>query len=192
MNGSDMQMWETVSKETVLDQGKFLRVESHVVKLPDGRVIPDWAWVIAPDAAVVLPVTADGRFLCFRQTKYAVDGTTLAPVGGMLEPGEDPLDAARRELREEMGYEAAEWIDLGRYVLDPNRGVATMHLFLALNARRVAEPDSDDLEEQELLLLSRDEIETSLRAGEFKVVAWAAVVALALGRLNSASNSAVD
>ena len=192
MNGSDMQMWETVSKETVLDQGKFLRVESHVVKLPDGRVIPDWAWVIAPDAAVVLPVTADGRFLCFRQTKYAVDGTTLAPVGGMLEPGEDPLDAARRELREEMGYEAAEWIDLGRYVLDPNRGVATMHLFLALNARRVAEPDSDDLEEQELLLLSRDEIETSLRAGEFKVVAWAAVVALALIRLNSASNSAVD
>ena len=192
MNGSDMQMWETVSKETVLDQGKFLRVESHVVKLPDGRVIPDWAWVIAPDAAIVLPVTADGRFLCFRQTKYAVDGTTLAQVGGMLEPGEDPLDAARRELREEMGYEAAEWIDLGRYVLDPNRGVATMHLFLALNARRVAEPDSDDLEEQELLLLSRDEIETSLRAGEFKVVAWAAVVALALGRLNSASNSAVD
>ena len=192
MNGSDMQMWETVSKETVLDQGKFLRVESHVVKLPDGRVIPDWAWVIAPDAAIVLPVTADGRFLCFRQTKYAVDGTTLAQVGGMLEPGEDPLDAARRELREEMGYEAAEWIDLGRYVLDPNRGVATMHLFLALNARRVAEPDSDDLEEQELLLLSRDEIETSLRAGEFKVVAWAAVVALALIRLNSASNSAVD
>ena len=185
MNGSDMQMWETVSKETVLDQGKFLRVESHVVKLPDGRVIPDWAWVIAPDAAIVLPVTADGRFLCFRQTKYAVDGTTLAPVGGMLEPGEDPLDAARRELREEMGYEAAEWIDLGSYVLDPNRGVATMHLFLALGANQVAQPDSDDLEDQELLLLSRDEIEAALRAGEFKVVAWAAVVAMALNYMDS-------
>ncbi len=98
----------------------------------------------------------------------------------MLEPHEVPGEAARRELREEMGYEAAEWVNLGSYVLDPNRGVGTMHLFLALNARRVAEPDSDDLEDQALLLLSRDEIERALRAGEFKVVAWAAAVALAL------------
>ena len=187
MNGSEMRMWETVSKTTVLDHGKFLTVESHVVKLPDGRTIPDWAWVIAPDAAIVLAVTPDGQFLCFRQTKYAVEGTTLAPVGGMLEPGEAPLDAARRELLEEMGYEAEEWIALGSYVLDPNRGIGTMHLFLALGAKWVGEPDSDDLEEQELVILSRSEIEAALKAGEFKVLAWAAAVALALNHFDADS-----
>ena len=184
MKAMELRVWETVSRRTILDCGKFLRVESHTVKLPDGRIIPDWSWVIAPDAAIVLAVTEDGRFLCFRQTKYAVDGATLAPVGGMLEPDEAPMAAAQRELLEETGYEAREWIGLGSYVLDPNRGVATMHLFLALGAKPVAQADSDDLEDQELLRLGRDEIEAALRAGEFKVVAWAAVVALALNYLN--------
>jgi ADP-ribose pyrophosphatase len=180
------RVWETVSRRTILDFSKFLTVESHTVKLPDGRMIPDWGWVVAPDAAIVVAVTEEEKFLCFRQTKYAVEGTTLAPIGGMLEPDEAPIAAARRELLEEMGYEAPEWVNLGSYVLDPNRGIATMHLFLALNARRVAEPDSDDLEDQELLLLNKAEIEAALRTGEFKVLAWSAAVAMSLNYINSA------
>ena len=187
MKAIDIRAWETVSRGTVLDCGKFLKVERHIVRLPDGRIIPDWTWVIAPDAAIVLAVTGSGRFVCFRQTKYAVEGTTLAPVGGMLEPGEPPLAAAKRELLEETGYAAPEWIDLGSYILDPNRGVATMHLFLALGAKQVSQPDSDDLEDQQLLLLTRDEIETALRAGEFKVVAWSAVVAMALNYMDGSA-----
>ena len=179
----ELRAWETVSKKTILDYGKFLTVESHTVKLPDGRIIPDWVWLTVPSAAIVLAVTEDQQFLCFRQTKYAVEGTSLAPVGGMLEPNESPIEAAKRELREEMGYEAPNWVNLGSHILDPNRGIATMHLFLALNAKPVAEPNSDDLEDQELLLLSRDEIERALKAGEFKVLAWSAVVAMSLNHL---------
>jgi ADP-ribose pyrophosphatase len=179
----ELRPWKTLSKKTLLDQGKFLKVESHTIKLPDGQIIPDWPWLIVPSAAIVLPVTEDGKFLCFRQTKYAVEGTSLATVGGMLEPDEPPLEAAKRELLEEMGYEAPDWINLGSYVLDPNRGIASMHLFLALNARQVAQPDSDDLEDQEILSLSKEEIEAALRSGQFKMMYWAAVVATALNYL---------
>lgn len=185
MNGTSLRPWKTVAKETLLDHGRFLVVENHTVQLPDGQLIPDWAWVIAPDAAIVVAVLVDGRFLCFRQTKYAVPGTTLAPVGGMLEPGEPPRQAAERELLEETGYVAREWVGLGAYVVDPNRGVGTMHLYLALGARRVAEAASDDLEDQELLLLDRAEVEAALRSGEFKVLAWATAVALALDYLDA-------
>lgn len=177
--------WETLSRTTLLAHSKFLTVENHTVKLPDGKIIPDWAWVIIPSAAIVLAVTADRQFLCFRQTKYALPGAALAPCAGMLEPDEAPLDAARRELLEEMGYASSEWISLGSHILDPNRGVATMHLFLALNARRVAEPIADDLEDQELLFLSQAELESALSAGEFKVLSWSACVALALLYLKS-------
>ena len=185
MSENKLRVWETVSRKTILSHSKFLTVESHTVKLPDGQIIPDWAWLIIPSAAIVLAVTEGNKFLCFRQTKYAVEGTSLAPVGGMLEPNEKPLDAAKRELLEEMGYVTSEWVSLGRHILDPNRGIATMHLFLALNAKQVATPDSDDLEDQELLLLSRSELENALNAGEFKILAWSAVVAMSLNYLNN-------
>jgi len=175
-----MQTWKTLTKRIICQPNRFLTVEIHELELPDGRRIPDWPWLITPDYANVLTRTADGRFLCLRQFKYAVNGVSLAPVGGFLEPGEDPLHAAQRELLEETGYAANEWHALGRCVVDANRGAGTAHFFLALNAEPKCSRHADDLEQQELLLLSHHEIEQALDRGEFKVLAWAAVVALGL------------
>ncbi len=185
MSKKELRLWKTLSRKTVLDHSKFLSVEEHEVQLPDGKIIPNWPWVIIHDAALILARREDGKFLCFRQTKYALEETSLAPVGGMLEPGEKPLEAAKRELLEEMGYESDHWINLGSYLVDPNCNVATMHLFLALDSKYVTEPDSDDLEDQNLILLSADKVRQALAAGEFKVVNWALLVALALQYLDS-------
>ncbi|NLG48750.1 MAG: NUDIX hydrolase [Chloroflexi bacterium] len=177
-----MQPWKTRDRRTVWERPPWLTVEQHTIELPDGRVIPDWAWVITPDYVNIVAVTTDQRWLCFRQTKYAVQGSTLALVGGYMEPGEQPLPAAQRELREETGYEADTWTALGHYAVDGNRGAGTAHLYMAQGARRVAAIASDDLEEQEQLLLTRAEVEQALLRGEFKVLPWAAAVALALAR----------
>ncbi|MCP4426286.1 MAG: NUDIX hydrolase [Chloroflexi bacterium] len=179
-----MNSWKTLDRQTILNHNRFLRVENHAVQLPDGQVIDDWPWIVTPDYVIALAETENGRILCFRQYKYGVGGTSLAPVGGYLEQGEEPLAAAKRELLEETGYEAVEWIDLGGYVVDGNRGAGTAYLFLARQARPVAEPDADDLEEQKLLLLSRDELEMALANGEFKALPWVTAVALALRQLD--------
>jgi 8-oxo-dGTP pyrophosphatase MutT (NUDIX family) len=173
-----------LSRRTLLDTGKFLKVESHKVELPDGQIIEDWPWVIIPDYVNVVAVTPDQEFICFRQVKYAVEGTSLAVVGGMIDPGEKAIDAAKRELREETGFEAHRWIALGEYRVDANRGVGKGHLFLASGAIKVCEPRSDDLEEQELLFMRRDEVLSAVKAGEFKVLSWAAALAIALFRLS--------
>jgi 8-oxo-dGTP pyrophosphatase MutT (NUDIX family) len=178
-----MDAWKTKARWTILDQRPWLLVENHTVELPDGRLIPDWPWIITPDYVNVVAVTADEHFLCFRQVKYGVEGTTLGIVGGFVEEAEEPIKAARRELLEETGYESTDWSHLGSYRVDPNRGVAVGHLYLARQARRVAPRNADDLEEQELLLLTRSEIEAAFIRGEFKVLAWAASVAFALRQL---------
>ena len=175
-----MKPWKTNSRKTVLDEKPWLTVEHHTVEIPDGRVIPDWPWVITPDYINVVAVTEDEYFICFRQVKYGIQGDTLAVVGGYVNEGEEPLAAAKRELLEETGYEAPDWLSLGSYLVDPNRGIATGHLFLARNARYVTSRNADDLEEQELLLLTRQEIEHAIDVGEIKVLAWAAAVAFAL------------
>lgn len=175
-----MQPWKTISRRVVLEQPPFLTVENHEVELPDGRVIPDWSWVITPDFVNVVAITDQNKFLCFRQMKYGIEGTSLAPVGGFMEPNETPLAAAQRELREETGYEAPEWIDLGHFRVDPNRGAGTGYLWLARGAYQVTESSADDLEEQTLLLLDQSEVEKALAEGEFKVMAWTANLALVL------------
>lgn len=179
-----MKPWKTLSRQTLLRREPFLTVELHKIETSRGQVIPDWTWLVTPDYANVLAQTAEGLFLLFRQTKYAVDGTSLAPVGGFIEPGEAPETAAKRELREETGYEAQEWISVGSYAVDANRGAGRAHFFVARQAKLVGAPISGDLEEQELLLLNRDQLEHALRAGEFKVLPWAAMVALGLNALD--------
>lgn len=180
-----LRPWKTLARRTILKPNHFLTVENHVVELPDGRVIDDWSWVILPDASIVMAQTVDGKFLCFRQTKYAIRGTTLALVAGMLETDEEPLAAAQRELLEETGYTAKQWTHLGSFCADPNRGINTLHLFLARQARQVAQPKADDLEDQQLLLLSGQELEQALLRGEFKAIMWSTTAALALLRLGN-------
>jgi ADP-ribose pyrophosphatase len=177
-----MKSLKTHSRKLILDMSPHLQVESHEVELPDGKRITGWPWVISPDFVNVAVITEEGSYLCFRQTKYSVKGSTLAPVGGYIEEGEEPLAAAKRELLEETGYEAPEWEHLGEYTVDGNRGCGLAHFFLARGASKVAEPASDDLEPQELLHLSRAEVEAAVARGAFKVLPWQAVMALVLLR----------
>ncbi len=178
-----MKPWKTRTRQIVLNDHPWLTVEHHTVELPDGRLIENWPWIITPDYINVVAVTEDGHFICFRQVKYGIEGATLSIVGGYIEEGEEPLAAAQRELREETGYESPDWVPLGSYLLDPNRGIATGHLFLARQARYVQPRDADDLEEQELLLLTHKQIETALENGQITVLSWAAAVGFALRKL---------
>jgi ADP-ribose pyrophosphatase len=175
-----MRQWKTLKKETILDHSKFLKVEKHTIELPDGKIIRDWPWVVSPDYVLVLPLTDRKTLLLFRQTKYAVEETSLAPVGGYLEPGEDALVAAKRELREEMGCEASEWIPLGSYPNNGNHGGGHGHLFLAIHAQKLGEPIIDDLEEMEFVELTIEELEEKLLQGEVKVMGWVAMIAMGI------------
>lgn len=177
-----METLKTVSRQLVLDMSPYLRVEAHTVKVPDGRIIEDWPWLISPDFVNVAAITEDELYLCFRQTKYSISGTTLAPVGGYVEPGEDPLEAAKGELLEETGYQARLWESLGIFAVDGNRGNGRAHFFLAREAHLVTTPASDDLEEQRLLKLTRPEVEAAVQRGAFKVLPWQALMALVLLR----------
>jgi len=170
----------TLGRREVLAYRPFLTLEVHRVELPDGRIIEDWPWVVTPDFVNIVTVTADARFVCLRVFKYACEGWSLAVIGGYFESGENLLEAAKRELKEETGYESSDWRELGHFPVDSNRGVGSAHFYLARGAAKTSDPTERDVEEPEVVLLTRAEVEEALAAGQFKALPWSAAMALAL------------
>ncbi len=175
-----MKKWKTLSNETIIEYGKFLTLQNHKIKLHNEKIIENWPWIVLPNFVNIVAITDNGKFIFFKQTKYAVDGIVLAPVGGYVEKDEEPLEAAKRELLEETGFNADEWINLGSFVVDANRGCGKGFFFLAKNSVKIAESVKDDLEEQEILFLSKDEIEKIIYNNEIKVLPWAYAILRAL------------
>jgi ADP-ribose pyrophosphatase len=159
------------------------------VELPGGRIVDEYLWVKTREFAMVVAVTPDGKVIMERSYKHGPRRVATSLPAGYLEDGEAPIDAARRELREETGYEADEWRSLGSFTVDGNYGVSTEHAFLALGARQVGEsggPGHDDLEEIELLTLPLDEAVALIEQGEVVQLSSAAALALAALALSSA------
>jgi len=100
-------------KETKVDgqvayDGHFLKVSRDRVKLPDGK-LTQREYIRHPGAVVILALFDDGRVLLERQYRYPNDRVFIELPAGKIDPGEDPLASAKRELEEETGYTATDW-----------------------------------------------------------------------------------
>lgn len=93
-------------------RGRMLKVNEDEVTLPDGKQALR-EYVLHPGAAIILPLFDDNTVLIERQFRYPVGQHFYELPAGKLEPGEPPLETAKRELLEETGYLAAEWRELG-------------------------------------------------------------------------------
>ena len=161
---TDDRPWETVARRLLYDGRPWLQLWADDVRLPDGRIVPNFYRLAMPDYATAIAVTPEDRIVVLRQYKHGAGSVGLYLPAGYVEPAEDPMETARRELLEETGYVAGGWTPLGAFVTDSNRGSGWGHFFLARNARKVAEPDTDDLEEPEIDLLTLDELIDSHRS----------------------------
>lgn len=119
---------------------------------------PDWVNVVA--------FTKEGELLVVEQFRHGIDAPTLEIPGGSCDEGEAPLEAARRELREETGFEAAEWIALGHCAPNPATLANRCHTFLALGCEAVSGLALDPSEELRLWACAWPEWEAALRQGE--------------------------
>lgn len=178
-----MRKWTVLGRRKVFAAEPWLAIYAETVELPDGRVIEDYFRIEALDAANVVAIDDEGRFLLLRQYKHGVGETTLTLPGGHLEHGEAPLAAAKRELLEETGYEASEWRPLARLVAAANQRGAVDHMFLARGLRKVAAPRHGDLEEMELIELDAAALRTAIRDGRVTLSSHVAGLAMVLADL---------
>lgn len=118
---------------------------------------PDWVNVVAVDE--------DGRIVVIEQFRFGPSANTLEIPGGMVEPGEDPAVAARRELREETGYTADRWVPLGAVAPNPAFHDNLCHHYLAQGARRTHDLEQDRGEDIVVRTMAQDELRAAIASG---------------------------
>lgn len=207
----------TIGTPKCLVESKFLKVQQHVVQLEGTtNVIDDWLWIDYHDRINVLieaprdtttttTTTDEPHFIILQQTKYALEGrTSLAIVGGIIEPGETPDEAARREVLEETGQTCRQLELLGRYRTDVNRGMGWTNTYMATkctaaatlhpsaqnrhSAAAVDEVGPADTEPQSFMTMSLTQVREAVMTGKFLEIQWSATVALAILRYETTTN----
>lgn len=162
---NDAHLQESQIEGAQVYQGKLLDVRCDRVRLPDGHASTR-EYVVHQGAAVVIPILDNGELVFERQYRYPLGKVMLELPAGKIDPGEEILETARRELLEETGYGAREWRYLG--VTHPCVGYSNerIEIFLAQGLVKESQQNLDHGEFLDVLTLSLDEALLAVRKGE--------------------------
>lgn len=140
----DTHLKETATSSEVVYEGIFLHMKRDQVLLPDGQTALR-EYLTHPGAVAIVPILSDGRVLLERQYRYPIGQAVIEMPAGKLDPNEDPLACAKRELQEETGYQAKKWEFLGRI----HPVISYSNEFIDIYLAQDIEPGQANLDDEE-------------------------------------------
>ena len=155
-----------ILEQRLFYKGRKFDYEVVKLRLPNG-IEGHWECVRHPGGALAVPVTADGKFVLVKQYRFTVKGRLLEFPAGTVESHEDPAETIKREIEEETGYRAGKWQSLGKFILAPGYSDEYIYAYLAQDLEKLENPpQQDDDEDIEVVLMSEEELEAAILAGE--------------------------
>ncbi len=161
----DERKWKVLHSEYLFKR-PWLTARRDEVELPDGRVNPEYYVLEYPDWVNVIAITKDGQYVMERQYRHALGRTCYELPCGVMEAGETPLEAVKRELLEETGYTGGEWQKLMTITANASSMSNLTHCFLATGVEKTSAPHLDATEDLTVHLLSREDILGLVREGK--------------------------
>lgn len=146
MTKSDQHLIEKAMATEQVYDGHFLKIQRDQVILPNGKTTLR-EYIKHPGAVVILPLFSDGTILLERQFRYPLKQVFIEFPAGKIDPGEIPLDCAKRELQEETGYTANSW----QFVCTIHNAIAYSDEHLDIFLARDLQPGPSRLDEGEFL-----------------------------------------
>lgn len=179
-----MTPWEVTASRPLLDRSPWLRLWEEDVLLPGGQEIRGYLRAETREYAMVFALLVDGTVPMVRQYKQGRGAVSLdLPAGYLDTPDESPLEAAKRELREETGVSAPVWRPLGSLTLDSNRGASRVYLFLATGGAVSGESEPDATEDLMVSFHQPEQLADMVMAGQVENVSSVAGIMTALEAL---------
>ncbi len=153
-------------KQRFIYKGRKFSFESSRLRLPNQNE-GEWECVRHPGGALAVPVTSDGKLVLVKQYRFAVQGRVLEFPAGTVEPNETPEETITREIEEETGYRAHQWKKLGEFFVAPGYSDEIIYAFLAQDLELLEHPpDQDHDEDLEAVVMTVDEVEKAIHAGD--------------------------
>jgi 8-oxo-dGTP pyrophosphatase MutT (NUDIX family) len=165
-DGSGSLAWTDLTKVETYRSSVFTVFEK-TSRAPDGR-IGRFAVMEAHEWAVVVPLVRhpEEQYLMVRQYRHGSNASSLEFPGGVVEKGEDPKDAAARELGEETGWVSSNILHAGSVFPNPAIQSNKFHVFLALDPHPAVERNLDEQEVVDALLVPADFVRHTMGLGE--------------------------
>lgn len=183
MEKSNIQPWKTLSSSTALDE-RWFTVRRDTVQLPLGKVVDDYFVWESPHIAMVVPMTSEGDLVIVRQYRHAVGQILHQFPAGAVDKDETVEAAARREMREESGYQTTERLQhLGTIAPYSTKITGVTDIYLAPNATQTSTPEYDEQEETEVLTMSPENVLELCTNGELQQADFISAAYLALNAL---------
>lgn len=177
---------ETSLSTELLVHGHLIKAHRDQVRLPDGTTSIR-EWIDHPGASAVVPILPDGRVVLVRQYRFPARRTFLEiPAGKLDGPGEDPVDAARRELEEETGWRAGTLEHLGSLFSCIGYSNEVIHLYLCRDLEQGTQALAEG-EHVEIVLMPFGEALEKARAGMLEDMKTVAALLLAASRVEPVS-----
>lgn len=157
--------WHFIGTQST-ESYRVFSVRRDRVRSPRTDLEHDFYIIESNDWVNIIPLTDDHQVVMVRQFRHGSREVTLEIPGGLVDEGDTPKEAASRELLEETGYQADDWIKIGE--VNPNPAIFNnrCHTFLAKNIKKIRDPIPDQTEDIEVVLTPLVEVPELIRKGE--------------------------
>lgn len=162
-----IEKWKILESRYLIRR-PWLTARVDKVELPNGVVHPEYYVLEYPTWVNIIAVTTDGRFVMVEQYRHGLGDVFTELVAGVAEKGEEPLQAARRELLEETGFGGGEWQLYTVLSANPGSMNNLTYTFLATGVEKISAQHLDETEDIAVRLLTTDEVKAMLLSDEMK------------------------
>jgi ADP-ribose pyrophosphatase len=179
-----IQKWKKLNSRYAV-HNHWIRLRQDTVELPNGKVMDDFFVLEDPDVGCVFGLTPKREVVLVEQYKHGIADVCIELPAGYFESANgDPLEEARREFQEETGYDAVEYVYLGKMAQSPTRMASYFHIFLALDAYASGTQHLDPSEDITVRLIPLDTVLEMIGDGRIHSATTVACIYRALAHLS--------